>query len=173
MEMDARWRRLSELNDLEDFDGYAIDVKGRLWSLKYKLPKLRKPVWSGKGNVAYLSCKVRDNNGKAKTLYIHRLVAEAFLPCDDPTRRVKHKNEDRTDNSLENLEWVTNKQNKQETLNFVLHETLVQRILQVHIAAQMKGLKVGDSYEFTTKMVETAVDGYISQYGLRKVMPTL
>ena len=28
MEMDARWRRLSELDDLEDFDGYAIDVKG-------------------------------------------------------------------------------------------------------------------------------------------------
>lgn len=171
--MNSRWKRLSELDDYEDFNGYAIDVEGHLWSLKYKQPKLRKPVWSGKGNVAYLSCKLRDDNGKAKTLYIHKLVAEAFLPCNDPSRRVKHKNEDRTDNRLENLEWVTNKKNKQDTLNFVLHETLVQRILQVHIAAQMKGLKVGDSYSFTTQMVENAVDGYILQYGLRKVMPSL
>ena len=39
---------LNEIEDLEDFSGYSIDTDGNLWSLKYKVPKLRKPVWSGK-----------------------------------------------------------------------------------------------------------------------------
>ena len=116
---------------------------------------------------------MRDDYGKAKTLYLHKLVALAFLPCDDPSRRVVHKNKDRSDNRLENLEWVANIKEKQEALDFILQRSLVERILQVHIAAQKKGLKVGDSYSFTTEMVENAVDAYIMQYGLRKVMATL
>ena len=71
---------LNEIEDLEDFSGYSIDSDGNLWSLKYKVPKLRKPVWSGKDECAYLTCRLRDDNGKAKTLYIHKLVALAFLP---------------------------------------------------------------------------------------------
>ena len=58
-------------------------------------------------------------------------------------------------------------------MNFVLQEELVDKILQVHIAAQKKGLKVSDSYSFTTQMVENAIEDYIKQYGLRKVMPEL
>lgn len=171
--MNARYKRLSELDDMEDFSGYAIDVEGNLWSLKYKIPKLRKPVWTGQGECSYLACRLRDDKGQAKTLYIHKLMALAFLPCDDPSRRVSHKNKDRSDNRLENLEWVANIKEKQDALNYILHQSLVERILQVHIAAQKKGLKVGDSYTFTTQMVENAIDSYIMQYGLRKVMAGL
>ena len=171
--MNSRTKRLSEIEDFEDFSGYAVDVEGHLWSLKYKTPKLRKPVWAGTGECRYLTFRVRDDYGKAKTLYLHKLVALAFLPCDDPSRRVVHKNKDRSDNRLENLEWVANIKEKQEALDFILQRSLVERILQVHIAAQKKGLKVGDSYSFTTEMVENAVDAYIMHYGLRKVMATL
>ena len=164
-----QYKNLSEIDDLEDFTKYQIDTDGNLWSLKYKQPKIRKPVWSGKDECAYLTCKLRDDNGKAKTFYIHKLVALAFLPCDDPSRRVRHKNENRSDNSLENLEWQANKPDKKEALNFILQQRLVDRILQVHIAAQKKGLPVSDSYSFTTQMVEDAIEAYIKQYGLRKV----
>ena len=168
-----QYKILSEIEDLEDFSKYCIDTEGNLWSLKYKQPKLRKPVWSGKDESAYLTCKLRDDNGKAKTLYIHKLVALAFLPCDDPSRRVSHKDGDRSNNTLENLHWQANKPDKKVAMNFVLEEELVDRILQVHIAAQKKGLKVSDSYSFTTQMVENAIEDYIKQYGLRKVMPEL
>ena len=73
---------------------------------------------------------------------------------------------------MENLYWgigETNIKEKKKQLNFVLQEELVDRIIQVHIAAQKKGLKVGDSYSFTTQMVEDAIEAYIMQYGLRKV----
>lgn len=159
-------KRLSEIDDLEDFTEYGIDVEGNLWSFKYKTPKLRKPVWVG----GYLSCRVRDDYGKAKTLYIHKLVALAFIPCDDPSRRVKHKNEDRSDNRLENIEWVANKEDKEESLNYILKQSLVERMMQVHIAAQRKGLKTGNTYEFIQSMVEDAVEDYIRRYGLRKLM---
>ena len=73
---------------------------------------------------------------------------------------------------MENLYWgigETNVKEKKKQLDFVLQEDIVNRILQVHMAAQRKGIKVGDSYSFTTQMVEDAIEAYIMQYGLRKV----
>ena len=162
---------LNEIEDLEDFSGYSIDTDGNLWSLKYKVPKLRKPVWSGKDECAYLTCRLRDDNGKAKTLYIHKLVALAFLPCDDPTRRVVHKNKNRANNQLENLEWVANVKEKKKALDFVLQEEIVNKIQRIHVAAQRKGVRdvSSDSYLFATKFIEESIEEYIKEKGLRKI----
>jgi hypothetical protein len=49
---------------------------------------------------------------KAKRLYVHRLVAEAFLGLAPEGRpEVNHKNSVRTDNRIENLEWVSHSEN--------------------------------------------------------------
>ena len=66
--MIGRHKLLSEIEDLEDFTQYAIDIEGNLWSLKYNKLKKRKPNWSGKGDYAYLTCRLVDNTGSAKTL---------------------------------------------------------------------------------------------------------
>jgi hypothetical protein len=48
-------------------------------------------------------------NGTRKTFLVHRLVAKAFLGGENET--VNHKNLDKTDNRLENLEWLTYSEN--------------------------------------------------------------
>lgn len=58
-----------------------------------------------------------DMTGKRKDLYIHRLVAESFLPNLDGKSYINHKNCRRDDNRAENLEWTTAKENTDYTMS--------------------------------------------------------
>lgn len=57
-------------------------------------------------NRGYLQVSFRVN-GKFVTKYVHRLIAEAFIPNTDNFPQVNHKNCNRDDNRVENLEWCT------------------------------------------------------------------
>lgn len=58
----------------------------------------------------YLSVHLR-NKGIERRASVHRLVAEAFIPNPDGLRDVNHKNGIKTDNRLENLEWMSHSDN--------------------------------------------------------------
>ena len=59
----------------------------------------------------YAKVQIYYDNGKLGSEFVHRLVAKAFIP--NPNRRsdVNHKNGDKADNSTENLEWVSHRDN--------------------------------------------------------------
>lgn len=59
----------------------------------------------------YSKIVLRDANGETKTCYVHRLVAEAFIPNPGNLPEVNHKNGIRYDNRVENLEWVSHRDN--------------------------------------------------------------
>lgn len=82
-------------------------VDGRTFTYKYRS---RKSVLSGPGYFMILL----SNGGVQKYVYVHRLLALTFL--GDPVgnrNHVNHKNGIKTDNRLENLEWVTRSENMQ------------------------------------------------------------
>lgn len=58
----------------------------------------------------YLQVGVRVN-GKKVTLRVHRIIASCFLPNPDNLPQVNHKDCDKTNNNVSNLEWCTNEYN--------------------------------------------------------------
>lgn len=73
-------------------------------------------IWSTKRNI-FLSAFISKQGYKRVSLtnhkkyFVHRLVAETFIPNPDNLPQVNHKDENKLNNNVENLEWVDNKQN--------------------------------------------------------------
>ena len=62
----------------------------------------------------YLRVQLYMGNGKGRTEKVHRLVAIAFIDNPDNLPEVNHINHQRDDNRVENLEWVTHKENSEK-----------------------------------------------------------
>lgn len=88
--------------DIEGYEGlYQISNLGYVKSLRFGKEKILKPVKDGK---KYL-CVVLYKQGKHKMCKVHRLVAQAFIPNSKNLPQINHKDEDKTNNSVINLEW--------------------------------------------------------------------
>lgn len=96
---------LEEWCAVEGFPRYEVSDLGRV---RRTTGKILKPADNGRG---YLHVDLYATVGAKPTrLYVHRLVAAAFLP-DEGKPQVNHKDGDVGNNRAENLEWATNSSN--------------------------------------------------------------
>ena len=120
LEIFEQWRTVS------GFPNYQVSNVGRVMNIKTgKVLKLKSNITTG-----YVSLKL-SNQGILHDVYIHRLIAEAFLPVpDDPSIRcVDHIDRNRSNNALSNLRWVSHSYNQ------------ANRTKSLHKSSQYKGVR--------------------------------
>lgn len=86
---------------------YFVCSDGRIWSESYGGMFCK----STDNGIGYMQHSYKVKGEKNKKLYIHRMVAECFVPNINGLKDVNHKNGIKSDNRAENLEWVTKRDN--------------------------------------------------------------
>ena len=90
-----------------EFSNYKINRKGEILCWNYRrsdITGIIKPYMHTDG---YLQVKLVDDNGTSHSIKVHTLVADTFIPNPNDYTDINHKDEDKTNNSVENLEWCT------------------------------------------------------------------
>lgn len=90
-----------------DYPDYEVSNLGRVRSFKFGKEKILSSRIDKDG---YLIANLWKN-GEQKTCKVHRLVAQAFLPNPNNYPQVNHKDENKQNNCVDNLEWCTNQYN--------------------------------------------------------------
>lgn len=133
---------------IKDSDNYFAREDGKIIGKTGIVLKSR-PLTGG---YHYLSVKI---NGKFVSRRVHRLIAEAFIPNPEGKAEVNHKDGDKSNNAVSNLEWVTSSENGYHAVNVL-------------------GLNRGSTHGLSTitddiahkicqMLVEGYQDGYISE----------
>ena len=91
-----------------------INYKGNLFTVSStgRIFKNGNEITPVKNRDGYLQVSIKNEEGIWTTVSIHRLVALTFIPNNDKTKNeVNHKDYNRNNNNVENLEWVSHKEN--------------------------------------------------------------
>lgn len=92
-----------------EYSSYRVTKSGRVFS--YRQGNILKPLSTVLDSSGYPIVKLYDNTNKKRTIAVHRLIADTFIPNPDNLECINHKDEVKTNNSIDNLEWCTKSYN--------------------------------------------------------------
>ena len=164
--LEEKWKTVKGYEDC-----YEVSNHGNVRSKRTK--HLRKPQNNGNG---YLFL-VLSKNGKHKNKYIHRLVAESFLPNPNNLPQINHKDENPLNNNVENLEWCTPSYNS-NYMNHGKHISIGSHTGRKIKACRINGMKTakkviqmdlkGNVIKIWNSMGEAAREGNFNRCNIRQ-----
>lgn len=131
----------------------------------------------------YLSYNLTLPNGNKKRCYAHRLVAIAYIPNPHNKKEVNHIDGDKKNNNVENLEWVTSKENKRHALEkelkkqkhvfcFTKDKKLVAEYKSIAEAARSVGISSSLIQQEVNKGIKALSGGFYWSYD-KKIEKTI
>ena len=112
---------------------FAASKTGAIYSFS---GKMRGKIIGTRGAGGYITCSILFADGKRKTIYAHRLVAETFIPNPENKKQVCHLDGDRTNNCVDNLCWST----AFESCNLDSHcENMMQSVTEYYRSRNVNG----------------------------------
>ena len=119
---------MEEWRNIEGYPNYMVSNMGRVKSLGNNKTRKEKILKGGKDGSGYLYVPLYKERIR-KNYKIHRLVASAFLPNPDNLPQVNHKDEDKSNNRVENLEYC----NSQYNNNYGTHNERMAKSLSIPV----------------------------------------
>ena len=126
--------------EIKGFESYKISNQGKV--INKEGLELKHRSLAGRG---YLQVNLWDGKKHHKK-YIHRLIAEAFIPNPNNYRTVNHINGNRVDNRIENLEWCNDEKQQREAfrlglkkkVGIYLSDELIHKIYDLFFQDEVK-----------------------------------
>lgn len=157
---------------IKGFEKYSVSTNGRV---KARSGECLLPY---KNEFGYLVVSLYSDHQK-KQKKIHRLVAEAFIDNPEQKPQVNHKDGDKTNNNVENLEWTTQSENMRHAYINGLRSKHRRQVVQIESATK-KQLKIykgsceaeratGIKHEYIISAcrTNTKAGGYLWQYEMK------
>jgi hypothetical protein len=128
---------------LTGYDGkYYVSRNGEIYSLYRN--RLLEPSINYKG---YKIIRLTHNK-VTKTFILHRIIAKEYIPNPENKPEVNHINTIKTDNRIENLEWVTNMENRTHALeNNLVNENSVPKAIYMTNLKTNESILVNSAYD--------------------------
>jgi hypothetical protein len=109
---------------IKEFPAYEVSEQGEVRRIKNKKPKKAQTYLGYK-------CVMLYNGGKGKWQKVHRLVAEAFIDNPNSLPFINHKDENKLNNNVGNLEWCDSRYNNSYGENAPVKKMKLARIKNV------------------------------------------
>lgn len=141
--------------DVKGYEGYyEISNLGRVRSTSYKGKKILKPAITKNGYLNVIFCI----NQKKEHKLVHRLVAEAFIPNINNYSTVNHKDENKLNNCVENLEWLSVEDNNRYSNSKMLTKEKVLQIPSL-IDQGYTQLEIANHFNVSRRAIQFILNG--------------
>ena len=127
--------------EIPNFSRYHCSNTGKLKTFSWKGGKETRILKPHPNHKGYLMTMLKRDDGKSKTVTVHRMVATTWLENLENKPEINHKNGIKTDNMVDNLEWCTQEENRAHAI-----ENDLQYVL--------KGEEIGNSILTKEQVIE-------------------